>query len=119
MATAFAVYGANIRTNPIVLLSENCKEQEFQIKRIELRSYLHKKDDKLGSYRIITTFVETDKGSIENIFDEGYKDANAIESAAAYITSHLTLQKIIQNSVDQIRKSRDKPLKIIQEKSEF
>jgi len=65
-----------------VLLSDgNFFEQGFLIKRIELKLYTEKLDEKLGPYSLITANIETDKGVIEMIYDEGFRGENALEKA--------------------------------------
>src|SRR3972149_8081302 len=80
----------------IVLLSSgNYQEQGFTVKRVELRLYQQKMSEQTGPYSIITTYVETDKGSVERILDQGYRGHNAIEDATAFVTSHpLISQKL-------------------------
>lgn len=88
----------------IVLLSSgNYYEQGFKVERVELRWYLKARNDRLGTFSTITTNVETDKGSIELVYDEGYRGPNAIEEAAAFLTSHPLLSQIILHSVLKLK----------------
>ena len=88
----------------IVLLSSGSYyEQGFKVERVELRWYLKRRNDRLGTFSTITTNVETDKGSIELVFDEGYRGPNAIEEAGAFLTSHPLLSKIILHSVLKLK----------------
>lgn len=88
----------------IVLLSSGSYyEQGFKVERVELRWYLKSRNDRQGTFSTITTNVETDKGSIELVFDEGYKGPNAIEEAAAFLTSHPLLSQIILQSVLKLK----------------
>jgi type IV secretory pathway ATPase VirB11/archaellum biosynthesis ATPase len=59
---------------------------------------------KAGPYSIITIHIETDKGIIERVFDEGFRGPNALEEATAYLTSHLTLSDLILQSVLKLQK---------------
>ena len=44
------------------------------ISKVELRLFtLNKQIKNLGVYSLITSFVETDKGSVEMIYDEGFR----------------------------------------------
>lgn len=89
----------------IVLLSSGSYvEQGFTIKRVEIRLYLEKTGRKDGQYSIITIHIETDKGIIERVFDEGFRGPNALEECAAYLTSHLTLSDLILQSVLKLQK---------------
>ena len=77
----------------ITLLSlGNYTEQGFQIKTIQLRLYIEKIDEKLGPFSLITTLVETDKGSIEMLYDEGYRRADMLEQTTDFLKSHLGLK---------------------------
>ena len=88
----------------VLLSSRHIIDQGYEVKRIELRLYLQKFDKKSEQYSIITTYVETDSDSVEMIFEEGYKGNNALEEAAAYITSHLTIQNILLRSIQCLKK---------------
>ena len=74
-------------------------QNSFIISKVELRLYLEKYDDKLGSYSLITSFVETDKGSIEMIYDEGFRGKDALSRAAKFLSSNLGLSGLILRSV--------------------
>ena len=91
-----------------ILSSGNYTEQGFKIKKVELRLYNEKIDEKLGQYSLITSLVETDKGSIEMIYDEGYRGKNAIESSANFLTSHLGVSGVILRSIIAIRENLEK-----------
>ncbi len=100
---------ARIPDKTINLMSSgNFIEQGFCIKQVELRLYQEQKDNDRGPYSIITTYVETNNGSIERIFERGYLGPNAIEEAAANITSHPTMSTIILNSLRQLKFVLDK-----------
>ncbi len=75
-------------------------EQGYIISDIEVR--LYQKKIKNGIYSIITFFVETDKGTIERIINEGYLGPNSLEEEIAYVTSHLVLSGIILNSIKRL-----------------
>jgi hypothetical protein len=91
----------NRQANGVVALLEggNFSEQGHTIKKIELRLYLEKTDPKLGDYSLITTLVETDKGSVEMIFDEGYRGQDSLKRTADFILNNLGLSGIILRSV--------------------
>ena len=87
----------------IVLMSSgNFPERGYKVKNIHLNLYLQKKDPKLGVYSLLTVYVETDKGAIEMTYDEGYRGENALEEAAAFLTSHLGLSGLILRSIIQL-----------------
>ena len=84
----------------IVLMSSgDFLEHGFIVKKIELKLYLEKKDEKLGQYSLITSIVETDKGSVEMIYDEGFRGENALEKAADFVTKNLGLSGLITRSI--------------------
>jgi len=57
----------------VLLSSGNFVQDGFTISKVELRLYNERTDEKLGGYSLITSFVETDKGSVEMIYDEGFR----------------------------------------------
>ena len=79
------------------------KEQGFVIKKVELRLYVEKTDEKLGPFSLITTFVETDKGSIEMTYDEGYRGPNPLESTAEFLTSNLGISGLVLRSIISLK----------------
>ncbi|MEM3063751.1 MAG: hypothetical protein QW177_00100 [Candidatus Nitrosotenuis sp.] len=77
----------------------NFVEQGFTIKKIMLRLFVEKTDPKLGPYSLITVLVETDKGSIEMVYDEGFRGQNALKRTADFVLNNLGLSAIILRSV--------------------
>lgn len=83
----------------VSLLSGNFVEQGITIKKVELRLFIEKIDERLGPYCLITSLVETDKGDVEMIYDEGYRGKDALEKAANLITNNVGLSGLILRSV--------------------
>jgi hypothetical protein len=83
----------------VLVESGNFQEQGFIIKKISLRLFVEKKDEKLGDYSLITSLVETDQGEVEMIYDEGYRGENALTRAASFLMNNLGLSSIILRSV--------------------
>ena len=69
--------------------SGNYIEQGIRIKTVQIRQYIEKSDEKLGPFSLITTLVETDKDSIEILYDEGFRGENTLEQTADFLKSHL------------------------------
>ena len=83
-----------------VLLSDgNFIQDEFKISRVELRLYSEQIDEKLGVFSLITSFVETDKGSVEMIYDEGFRGENSLVRASEFLKSNLGISGLILRSV--------------------
>jgi len=83
-----------------VLLSDgNFIQNEFKISRVELRLYSEQIDEKLGVFSLITSFVETDKGSVEMIYDEGFRGKDSLLRASEFLTSNLGISGLILRSV--------------------
>ena len=84
-------------------------EQGFTIKKIQLKQYVEKTDDNLGPYSLITSEVETNKGSIEMIYDEGFRGDEALDRTAKFLTENLGISGLILRSIialkDQIEKN--------------
>ena len=70
-------------------------QEEIQIQIVEMRSYKQNVDKNLGTFTIITAYVETDKGSIEVLYDEGYRGENALEDSVKFLTENLGLSSLI------------------------
>jgi hypothetical protein len=87
----------------VLLSSGNFIQDNFIISKVELRLYNEKTDEKLGVYSLITSFVETDKGSIEMIYDEGFRGEGSLLRAAEFLTSNLGISGLILRSIISLR----------------
>jgi len=74
-------------------------EKGYKIINIQLRLYTEKNDKKLGQYSLITSFVETDKGSVEMIYDEGFRGNNALEKSSKFLIESLGISGLILRSL--------------------
>ena len=90
------------------LLSGEFVEQGFTVKLIELRQFVEKTDEKLGPYSLITSLVDTDKGQVEMIYDEGFRGENALERAATFVLNNLGLSGIILRSIIYLHQELEK-----------
>ena len=86
-----------------ILLSGNFIQDDFKISKVELRLYSEQNDEKLGAFSLITSFVETDKGSIEMIYDEGFRGKNSLLRASEFLTSNLGISGLILRSIISLR----------------
>jgi hypothetical protein len=82
-----------------VLSDGTSVERGYKIKNIELRLYTEKNDKKLGPYSLITSFVETDKGSVEMIYDEGFRGNNSLETSSKFLIENLGISSLILRSL--------------------
>ena len=87
----------------VLLSSGNFVQDEFKISKVELRLYLENTDAKLGDYSLITSFVETDKGTVEMVYDEGFRGDAPLKRASAFLTSNLGISGLILRSVISLR----------------
>ena len=78
-------------------------QDEFKISQIELRHYREKVDEKLGTYSLITSFVQTDKGTIEMIYDEGFRGTDSLSRSASFLINNLGISALILRSVISLR----------------
>ena len=84
----------------IELLSNgSITEKDYVIKNIQLRLYIERYDKKLGQYSLITSLIETDKGSVEMIYDEGYHGNNTLETTSKFLTENLGVSSLILRSL--------------------
>ena len=74
-------------------------EKGYKIKNIQLRLYTEKNDKKLGPYSLITSLVETDKGSVEMVYDEGFRGNNALERSSKFLIDNLGVSGLILRSL--------------------
>lgn len=70
----------------IIMNHGRIMQDEFLITKIHLRQYVHKKND---TYSVITAYVETDKGTVEMTYDEGYLGKKPLESATRMLVENL------------------------------
>jgi len=87
----------------ILLSTGNFVQDDFVISKVELRLYNERTDEKLGNYSLITSFVETDKGSIEMIYDEGFRGEMPLSRAADFLTANLGISGLILRSIISLR----------------
>ncbi|HJJ23248.1 MAG TPA: hypothetical protein OQH54_06000 [Nitrosopumilus sp.] len=87
----------------VLLSSGTFIQDEFIISTVELRLYNERVDEKLGNYSLITSFVETDKGSVEMIYDEGFRGEESLLRATAFLTSNLGISGLILRSIISLR----------------
>ena len=87
----------------VLLSSGNFVQDGFIISKVELRLYKERTDEKLGDYSLITSFVETDKGSVEMIYDEGFRGEEPLSRAAEFLTSNLGISGLILRSIISLR----------------
>jgi len=92
----------------VLVSGGNFSEQEFLIKKIELKLYVEQFDKKLGPYSLITANIETDKGEIEMIYDEGFRGENSLEQATEFITKNLGISALIIRSIVSLREELKK-----------
>jgi len=98
---------SRVNRNPddvkILLDNGDFVQDEFTISQIELRFYQEKIDEKLGPYSLITSFVKTNRGTIEMIYDEGFLGSDALSRAYGFLTTNLGLSALVLRSVISIR----------------
>jgi len=87
----------------VLFSSGNFIQDDFRISKVELRLYNERIDEKLGTYSLITSFVETDKGSIEMIYDEGFRGEASLSRAVEFLTSNLGISGLVLRSIISIR----------------
>jgi hypothetical protein len=83
----------------VLFESADFKQDGFSIKKIELRHYLERIDENLGTYSLITSYVETDKGSVEMIYDEGFRGDNSLDKTVEFLVSNLGISGLILRSI--------------------
>ena len=79
--------------------NQNYSDHGFIIKKVELRLFLEKIDEKLGPFSLITSVLDTDNCSIEMLYDEGYRGQNSLETAKNFVISNLGVSSLILRSI--------------------
>ena len=82
----------------ILFSSGDFEEQGFLINHVELRLYVEKNDEKLGPFSLITSFVQTNKGSVEMIYDEGYRGEDSLNRTVKFLVSNMGLSALVLRS---------------------
>lgn len=82
-----------------IFSEENFSEHGYKIKKVELRLFIEKNDEKLGPYSLITSLIDTDKGSIEMVYLEGYHGENPLERSKDFLVSSLGISSLILRSI--------------------
>ncbi len=78
-------------------------QHEFRISGVELRLYNEGVRRGSGPYSLITAFVETDKGSVEMVYDEGLRGDKPLQQAAELLVSNIGLAGLILRSIIALR----------------
>lgn len=91
----------------ILMSSGNFIQDEFVISKVELRLYNERIDEKLGRFSLITSFVETDKGSVEMIYDEGFRGENPLVQIREFLISNLGISGLILRSIICLREKTE------------
>jgi hypothetical protein len=87
----------------VMVSSGDFAQDDFIICKVELRLYNERIDEKLGVFSLITSFVETDMGSVEMIYDEGFRGDDVLSRAAEFIISNLGISGLILRSIISLR----------------
>lgn len=80
------------------------ESQGHSIRKIELRQYVERSDEKLGVYSLLTILVETDKGSVEMKYDEGFRGEDALESAAAFLKEYTGIASVVNRALIELQR---------------
>lgn len=92
----------------VLFSSRDFIQDDFKILRVELRLYSERIDQKLGIFSLITSFVDTDRGSVEMVYDEGFRGENSLSRAKEFLTSNLGISALILRSVITLREKSEK-----------
>lgn len=86
-----------------LLSSGDLKSQGFIIKSMELREYVKTHNEKFGPFSLITSYVETNEGSIEMTYFVGYRGKETLEDTKNFIAKNLGLEAIILRSIISLK----------------
>ena len=85
----------------------NFIQQGFKVNKVTLHLYVEKTDAQLGVYSLITSVVHTDKGSIEMIYDEGFRGHDSLERVASFLSANLGVSSVILRSIIALKELTD------------
>lgn len=80
----------------VLLQSGPVRSGRFVVERVELRLYC---EGGSTSNCLITSFVQTDCGSVEMVYDEGSLGDDPLLRAAYFLSSELGLSQLVQRSL--------------------
>ena len=86
-----------------IIQNGNSIQDGFQTKTLEMRLYNQRIDQSLGTFTIITAYVQTDKGSIEILYDEGYRGETALDDSVKLLTGNLGLSSLIMRCIISLK----------------
>jgi len=89
----------------VLFSSGNFVQEDFVISKVELRLYLERVDEMLGQYSLITSFVDTNRGSVEMIYDEGFRGEEHLLRASEFLKSNLGISGLVLRSIISLRQS--------------
>tara|TARA_B100000029_G_scaffold401211_1_gene400366 strand:+ start:181 stop:528 length:348 start_codon:yes stop_codon:yes gene_type:complete len=87
----------------VIFSNGKINHEGVEIRKIELLQYKIKKDEELGDYSIITALVDTDKGIIEILYDEGYRGHDALDESTNMLIQNLGLSGLILRSIISLK----------------
>jgi hypothetical protein len=88
----------------VLLEKGSQKNQGFVIQKIEMRQYIERSDKQLGDYSLLTAVVETDQGTVEMKYDEGFRGPDALESAVTMLTQYVGLASLINRALIELQR---------------
>ena len=69
---------------------------------VRLCEYVEHTDGRRGPYSLITAVVETDVGTSEMLYDEGYMGRSALADAGRFLVMHLGASALVERSIAAI-----------------
>lgn len=85
------------------------QNQGIAIKKIEMKQYIERLDERLGKYSLITIIIETDRGTLEMKYDEGFRGEDALDTAVTMLTKYLGLAALINRVQIEVERSFNNP----------
>ena len=83
----------------VLLSNGNYNMHGLKIIHVELRLYIDRIDENLGSFSLITSFVKTENDSIEMLYEEGYFGSEHFKKLKDFLISNLGISGLILRSI--------------------
>lgn len=87
-----------------ILFEGRMENHGHVITRVVMRQYVEREHEELGHYSLLTVAVETDRGSVEMKYDEGFRGEDALESAAAFLKQYVGLGSLVNRTIIELEK---------------
>ena len=88
-----------------VVFNGRLESQGHIVNRIELKRFVEHVDDMLGEYSLLVVQLNTEMGTIEMKYDEGFRGPDALDSASRLLTQFTGLSSLINRALIELERT--------------